>query len=256
MGPYTEPRSLVAMRIEDADDRHVPAIAAIYARAATTSAATFDLQGKPEWWWREAIADADPGVGHMTLVALSARDEVLGYAKSSRHKDRPAYDSTCETSAYLAEGVEGKGAGGALYDELLARLDASPLRLAVAGVAEPNEASTRLHVSRGFTRVGTFTGAGAKFGRAWDVTWYERPLEPPPLVAELRGVRNVAEAEAAIRAHGAFPEARVIAASGGGIHIRDPATGEQLAAIATGDPVMGGDRLLLEWCAEALARFF
>jgi phosphinothricin acetyltransferase len=68
--------------------------------------------------------------------------------------------------------------GGALYDALLERLDACPaVRVAVAGVAEPNEASTRLHVSRGFTRVGRFSGVGTKFGRAWDVTWYQRSLE-------------------------------------------------------------------------------
>jgi phosphinothricin acetyltransferase len=166
------------MRIEPASERHVPGIAAIYAHAATTSAATFDVEGKSESWWRQAIADADAdaGRGHMTLVALGADDEVLGYAKSGTYKDRPAYDTTCETSVYVAEGSWGRGVAGALYDELLARLDASPLRLAVAGVAEPNEASTRLHLSHGFTLVGTFTGVGTKFGRSWDVTWYQRAL--------------------------------------------------------------------------------
>jgi phosphinothricin acetyltransferase len=162
------------MRIEPAAERHVSAIAAIYAHAAENSPATFDIEGKPESWWRAAIADAREG--HMTLVALDDDGEVLGYAKSGTHKDRPAYDTTCETSAYVAEAGRGRGVGGALYDELLARLDASSLRLAVAGVAEPNEASTRLHLSRGFTRVGTFTGAGTKFARSWDVTWYQRPL--------------------------------------------------------------------------------
>jgi phosphinothricin acetyltransferase len=112
----------------------------------------------------------------MTLVALGPDDEVLGYAKSSRHMERPAYDTTCQTSAYVVEDGRRRGVGGALYDDLLARLEALPLRLAVAGIAEPNEPSTRLHVSRGFTRVGTFTGIGFKFGRSWDVTWYQRPL--------------------------------------------------------------------------------
>jgi L-amino acid N-acyltransferase YncA len=164
------------MRIEPAADRHVPGIAAIYAHAADTSPATFDLEGRSEEWWREEIARADSHLGHMTLVALGPDDEVLGYAKSGRHMERPAYDTTCQISAYVAESARGKGVAGALYDELLARLEASTLRLAVAGIAEPNEASTRLHVSRGFKRVGTFTGVGTKFGRSWDVTWYERPL--------------------------------------------------------------------------------
>jgi phosphinothricin acetyltransferase len=164
------------MRIELAADRHAPAIAAIYAQAAATSAATFDLEGKSESWWREAIAGADPGKGHMTLVALGPDDEVLGYAKSGEYMERAAYDTTCLTSVYVADGGRGKGVGGALYDELFERLEQTDLRLAVAGIAEPNEASTRLHLSRGFTFVGRFTDVGTKFGRSWDVSWYQRPL--------------------------------------------------------------------------------
>ena len=63
-----------------------------------------------------------------------------------------------------------------MYGELLARLDSSPLRLAVGGVTEPNPASARLHLAHGFSVVGTFVGVGTKFGRTWDVTWYQRPL--------------------------------------------------------------------------------
>jgi phosphinothricin acetyltransferase len=106
---------------------------------------------------------------------------VLGYAKSGMYMERAAYDTTCLTSVYVAENGRGRGTGGALYDELLARLDQTPdVRLAVAGIAEPNEASIRLHVSKGFTYVGTFTGVGTKFGRTWDVSWYQRPLGDAP----------------------------------------------------------------------------
>ena len=156
-----------------------------------SSAATFDLEGKPPEWWRDEIAAADPGAGRMTLVALGGGDDdggatVLGYAKSGTHKDRPAYDTTRETSVYVAAGARGRGVGGALYDALLPRLEALPdLRLAVAGVALPNDASTRLHLSRGFTPVGTFTGIGWKFGRVWDVTWYQRPLTVDSAAAPL-----------------------------------------------------------------------
>jgi phosphinothricin acetyltransferase len=168
------------MRIEPAVDRHVPAIAAIYEDAAVTSAATFDLEGLPDYEWRSALADVDPATGKLLLVALDDDDGVLGYAKSGPHRPRPAYDTTCETSVYVARDAQGRGVGGALYDVLLERLEASPLRLAVAGMTEPNEASRRLHLSRGFTYVGTFTGIGTKFGRSWDVSWYQRPLSHAP----------------------------------------------------------------------------
>jgi phosphinothricin acetyltransferase len=163
-------------RIETAREEQAAAIAAIYAHAAETSPATFDVEGKSADWWRDEIARADPARGHMTIVALDG-DTVLGYAKSGMYMERAAYDTTCLTSVYVGENGRGRGTGGALYDELLARLDRTPdVKLAVAGIAEPNEASTRLHVSKGFTYVGTFTGVGTKFGRQWDVSWYERRL--------------------------------------------------------------------------------
>jgi phosphinothricin acetyltransferase len=113
----------------------------------------------------------------MTLVALED-DEVLGYAKSGMFMQRAAYDTTCLTSVYVAENAQRRGVGSALYDELLARLEQTPaVKLAVAGIAEPNEPSIRLHVSKGFTYVGTFTDVGTKFGRTWDVSWYQRSLD-------------------------------------------------------------------------------
>jgi phosphinothricin acetyltransferase len=168
------------MRIEPADERHAPGIAAIYAHAAATSAATFDLEGKSGDWWRQEIAQADPARGHLVLVAVGPDQEVLGYAKSGQYMERPAYDTTCLTSVYVTEAGRGKGVGGALYDELFERLEKTDLKLAVAGIAEPNEASTRLHLRHGFTFVGTFRGVGTKFGRSWDVSWYQRPLGNAP----------------------------------------------------------------------------
>jgi phosphinothricin acetyltransferase len=241
------------VRIEPAAERHVGAIASIYTHAAATSPATFDLEGPSEDAWRRTLAEADPGVGHMLLVALGEGDEVLGYAKSGEHKSRPAYAITCEVSVYVASSGRGRGVGGALYDALLSRLDESPLRRAVAGVAEPNEASRRLHLSRGFSPVGTFHGAGAKRGRTWDVTWYERHLAAPALVQELQSIRAWADAEAVLR--GAFPGARVDE-SGDGIPILDPEDGSPLGSIVVPQTPSKGDSLLLRWCAETLSRLY
>jgi phosphinothricin acetyltransferase len=159
------------MTVRDADPGDLPAIAAIYAASAETTHATFDLEGKPVAWWAEVLADPE----HELLVAADGA-EVLGYARSSRHKEKPAYATTVETSVYVAETARGRGVGGALYAALLARLEAGPRLLAVAGIALPNQPSERLHRTHGFTDVGTFHSVGVKFGREWDVRWYERRL--------------------------------------------------------------------------------
>jgi phosphinothricin acetyltransferase len=110
-------------------------------------------------------------------VALEG-ERVLGYAKSGEFRERPAYASTREVSVYVAENARRGGVGGALYGELLRRLEGRGLRLAVGGVTQPNAASDRLHLAHGFTEVGTFHAVGVKFGKPWDVRWYERPLKP------------------------------------------------------------------------------
>ena len=151
--------------ITSARREHLPEVAAIYA-AATLTPATFDLEGWSSERWLEV------------LVAHDESGAVLGYTRSGPFKDRPAYATTRETSLYVAERARGQGVGGALYAELLRGLDGVGLRLAVAGVGQPNPASDRLHRAHGFVEVGTFRNVGVKLGRAWDVRWYQRPLRP------------------------------------------------------------------------------
>jgi L-amino acid N-acyltransferase YncA len=173
------------VRVIDAGEEHLDAIAAIYADAVERSHVTFDLVPPPPWHWQRLLASTRETPGHFLLVAVDADDRVLGYAYSTTYMTRAAYDTTVVTSVYLEEAARGRGLGTALYRDLFARLDASPLRLAVAGISEPNPASTALHTAFGFERVGTFHGVGVKFERAIDVTWYERPLAgaatSPPL---------------------------------------------------------------------------
>jgi phosphinothricin acetyltransferase len=163
------------VRVADAEETHIPAIAAIYEDAVRTSVATFDIEVPPERHWHTLLASRETP-GYFVIVALDGADRVLGYAYSGRYMTRAAYDTTCITSVYLDEAARGRGVGSALYAELFPRLEESPMRLAVAGISEPNPASTALHLRFGFERVGTFTGVGVKFGRDLSVTWYQRRL--------------------------------------------------------------------------------
>ena len=172
----TARRERTAVRVADALDADLEAIAAIYGAVVETSHATFDVEPPGADRWREMLASTDPQRGHYLLVAIDGEGAVAGYAKSGLFMAKPAYATTCETSVHVAEHARGGGVGTALYAELLERVERSPLRLAVAGLAEPNPASAALHRAFGFRPVGTFTGVGVKFGRPWDVTWHQRAL--------------------------------------------------------------------------------
>ncbi|MGW3305185.1 N-acetyltransferase family protein [Streptomyces sp. NPDC001073] len=101
---------------------------------------------------------------------------ILGYATSSPYRAKPAYSTSVEVTVYLAPGAGGRGVGTLLYKALFASLADEDVHRAYAGIAQPNEASTRLHERFGFRPVGTYREVGRKFGRYWDVAWYEKEL--------------------------------------------------------------------------------
>jgi len=101
---------------------------------------------------------------------------ILGYATSSPYRTKPAYSTSVEVTVYLAPDVGGRGIGTLLYKALFASLADEDVHRAYAGIAQPNEASTRLHERFGFRYIGVHREVGRKFGRYWDVAWHEKEL--------------------------------------------------------------------------------
>jgi phosphinothricin acetyltransferase len=145
---------------------------------------TFDvepisLEARHEWFSHYSTNGR-----HRLLVGVS-EGEVVGFACSSRFRPKPAYETSVETTIYLAPGAMGHGAGSKLYTELFRSLAKEDVHRAYAGISLPNPASIALHERFGFKRVAHFTEQGRKFGRYWDVAWYEKPLGN--LVADAAG---------------------------------------------------------------------
>ncbi|WP_425245442.1 N-acetyltransferase family protein [Streptomyces sp. NEAU-NA10] len=102
--------------------------------------------------------------------------EILGYATSSPYRPKAAYSTSVEVTVYVAPHAGRRGVGTLLYKALFAALADEDLHRAYAGIAQPNEASVRLHERFGFRHIGTYGEVGRKFGRYWDVAWYEKEL--------------------------------------------------------------------------------
>ncbi len=105
------------------------------------------------------------------------RDVLIGYAATGRFRAKPAYETTVEVSIACLPEATGKRVGSLLYTTLFDAIANEDIHRIVAGIAQPNPASIALHRRFGFTPVGTFTEVGRKFGRYWDVAWFERPLK-------------------------------------------------------------------------------
>jgi L-amino acid N-acyltransferase YncA len=122
------------------------------------------------------------GLSRHRLLVAREDERVLGYASSSTYRSRAAYAPSVETSVYVDHCSIGRGVGSALLQALLSELETEDVHRACAGIALPNPTSVRLHERFGYRHVGTFTEQGRKFGRYWDVAWFERVF--PDRVAE------------------------------------------------------------------------
>jgi phosphinothricin acetyltransferase len=146
---------------------------------------TFDVEPMTIDARREWFAHYDTSGRYRVMVAVS-QGVIVGFASSSRFRPKPAYETSIETSVYLSPESVGRGAGSRLYEALFKGLEGEDVHRAYAGIALPNPASIGLHERFGFKRVAHFTEQGRKFGRYWDVAWYEKPIgaEPADRAAE------------------------------------------------------------------------
>ena len=113
------------------------------------------------------------------LVSVDDDGAVDGYVYASRHRERAAYQWSVDVSAYVREDARGRGIGKRLYLRLFDELAALGYFNAFAGIALPNASSIALHESVGFKFVGIYRAVGYKLGAWHDVSWWQRPLQPP-----------------------------------------------------------------------------
>jgi L-amino acid N-acyltransferase YncA len=128
--------------------------------------------------------------------------ELVGYAYASRHRERPAYQWSVDTSVYVRLHRQRLGVGRALYASLFAVLPLQGCVNAYAGVTLPNPASVGLHEAMGFELVGVYRQVGYKCGTWHDVAWYQRPVQRRPADPQppqsLEEVQGLAEWESAL----------------------------------------------------------
>ena len=156
-------------RLED-----LPALTAIYNHYIVETPITFDLRAVTPDERRPWFDDHATTGRYRILVAEDAAGKVVGCASSSRWRPKAAYDTTVESSVYCHPEHTGQGIGTLLYQALFATLEGENVHRVVAGVTLPNPSSVALHERFGFRRVGDFSEVGFKFGRYWDVAWFER----------------------------------------------------------------------------------
>ena len=163
-----------SVMIRAAGQGDLAVVTEIYNHYVVHTPITFDLEpftieGRQRWFDAHAT---DPR--HRLFVAV-ASGQIVGYASTSRFREKAAYETTVEASVYCGPAAVGRGIGRALYETLFASIDGEDIHRG-CGRDAANAASVALHERFGFRRIGTFSANGRKFGQYWDVAWFERPL--------------------------------------------------------------------------------
>ncbi len=151
------------------------ALTAIYNHYIVNTAITFDLEPFTLDQRREWLSHYAESGRHRLFVA-ACDGAVRGYACSSRFRPKGAYDPSVEVSIYLAPEYTNRGLGARLYTVLFDALRSEDVNRAYAGITLPNAASIALHRRFGFAEIGVYSEVGRKFGRYWNVQWFEKAL--------------------------------------------------------------------------------
>jgi len=122
----------IEVRPATADD--LPAVNDIYNQYVVEAHYTFDLEAMAMEARREWFTHYGERGRHRLLVAISDA-RVIGYACSSQFRTKPAYETSVETSVYLAPDAVGRGAGSRLYEKLFKALEGEDVHRAYAGIA-------------------------------------------------------------------------------------------------------------------------
>jgi phosphinothricin acetyltransferase len=161
--------------VRAAGESDLGAIVEIYNHYVRETAVTFDIEPfstltrRP---WFDGFANS----GRHRLLVAEEEGLVVGYACSHPFRTKAAYDTSIETTIYLAHDHTGQGLGKQLYAALFRAIEGEDVHRALAGITEGNPGSIALHERFGFRPLGVFSQVGRKFGRYWDVAWLEKAL--------------------------------------------------------------------------------
>jgi phosphinothricin acetyltransferase len=168
--------ALTDLQIRPGEAGDLNRLVEIYNHYVTETHVTFDTEafavGARTQWFTQFSE-----TGPYRLLVAEADDDILGYATSTVFKPRAAYNTSVESTVYIDNRHQGKGVGTKLYSQLVAALiSEESVHRAYGGVALPNPGSVALHEKLGFVRVGSYHEVGYKFGKYWDVDWFEKDV--------------------------------------------------------------------------------
>ena len=168
------------VRIRIATPSDAGSILEIYRPYVLTTAFTFETEVPSEEEFRSRMHKY---LQKFPWIVCEVDGVIAGYVYASTHREREAYQWTCESSVYVHEKFKEKGIGKELYKVLFTILKTQGLVNVYAGITLPNNASISLHEKCGFIPFAEYDNIGYKLGAWHKVGWWKLRLneyEPKP----------------------------------------------------------------------------
>jgi len=140
------------MQIRDATIADLPAIVAIYnstvpSRMVTADTEPVSVESRQKWF-------QDHSPAHRPLWVAEENGHIAGWLSYSSFHTRPAYQSTCELSIYIASGYRRRGLGAELLARSIGHAPKIGVTTLIGLIFGHNEPSLRLFEKFGFKRWG------------------------------------------------------------------------------------------------------
>lgn len=111
-------------------------------------------------------------------IVYKLDQKIVGYAYAGTYRTRAAYAWSVESTIYIHHEFHGRGIGKELYLKLFELIKAQGVVNVIAGITIPNEPSIQFHEALGFRQMAHLKNLGFKFGRWWDVGFWQYELQP------------------------------------------------------------------------------
>ncbi|HWQ49895.1 MAG TPA: GNAT family N-acetyltransferase [Methanosarcina sp.] len=114
---------------------------------------------------------------HSPFYVMEEDNRVIGIGALRPYLPFPNFQHTGVLSYFILPEYTRKGLGVKLLDVLCEDAKKKNIKSLLANVSSKNQASLNFHLKHGFVECGRFKDAGTKFGKYFDIVWFQKFLE-------------------------------------------------------------------------------
>jgi L-amino acid N-acyltransferase YncA len=117
---------------------------------------------------------------HSPFYVMEEDNRVIGIGALRPYLPFPNFQHTGVVSYFILPEHTRKGLGAKLLDVLCQDAKKKNIKSLLANVSSKNQASLNFHLKHGFVECGRFKAVGMKFGKYFDIVWFQKFLEESP----------------------------------------------------------------------------